>query len=134
MRTTTALILPRDAGDKWNEYVMLSDIFPTGYHATEMAQLQSRASRCVIYGAGPVGLMAALSAQVKGASMVMVVDTHKDRLALAEKIGAVPIDDTEGGGSSASWNSPAGAARTADANAWATSAATCTRRNRTASP
>jgi glutathione-independent formaldehyde dehydrogenase len=29
---------------------------------------------------------------------VMVVDTHKDRLALAEKTGAIAIDDTEGGG------------------------------------
>jgi glutathione-independent formaldehyde dehydrogenase len=92
-----ALILPRDAQDKQNEYVMLSDIFPTGYHATEMAQVQPGRS-VVIYGAGPVGLMAALSAQVKGASLVMVVDTHKDRLALAEKIGAVAIDDSEGGG------------------------------------
>lgn len=92
-----ALILPRDAQEKQNDYVMLSDIFPTGYHATEMAQVQPGKS-VVIYGAGPVGLMAALSAQVKGASLVMVVDTHKDRLALAEKIGAVAIDDTEGGG------------------------------------
>lgn len=91
------LILPRDAQEKQNDYVMLSDIFPTGYHATELAQLRPGES-VVIYGAGPVGLMAALSATVKGASLVMVVDTHKDRLALAEKIGAVPIDDTEGGG------------------------------------
>jgi len=52
----------------------------------------------VIYGAGPVGLMAAMSANIKGASQVFVVDTHKDRLALAEKLGAIPIDDTEGGG------------------------------------
>ncbi len=30
----------------------------------------------------------------------MVVDTHKDRLKLAEKVGAIAIaiDDTEGGG------------------------------------
>lgn len=91
------LILPRDAKEKQNDYVMLSDIFPTGYHATEMAQLRPGQS-VVIYGAGPVGLMAALAATVKGASLVMVVDTHKDRLALAEKIGAVAIDDTEGGG------------------------------------
>jgi hypothetical protein len=34
------LILPRDAKEKQNDYVMLSDIFPTGYHATEMAQLR----------------------------------------------------------------------------------------------
>lgn len=91
------LILPRDAQEKQNDYVMLSDIFPTGYHATEMAQLRPGQS-VVIYGAGPVGLMAALAATVKGASLVMVVDTHKDRLALAEKIGAVAIDDSEGGG------------------------------------
>ena len=52
----------------------------------------------MIYGAGPVGLMAAMSSMIKGASQVMVVDTHKDRLALAEKAGAIAIDDTEGEG------------------------------------
>ena len=50
----------------------------------------------VIYGAGPVGLMAALSATVKGAAKVMVVDRHPDRLKLAEQIGAIPIDDSKG--------------------------------------
>jgi threonine dehydrogenase-like Zn-dependent dehydrogenase len=40
--------------------------------------------------------MAALSASIKGASKVMVVDTHADRLALAEKLGAIPIDDSDG--------------------------------------
>ncbi|MGX9924663.1 hypothetical protein [Enterobacter hormaechei] len=39
-----------------------------------------------IYGAGPV-VMAAHSAIIKGASQVFVVDTHTDRLALAEKNG-----------------------------------------------
>lgn len=29
------LLLP-DAEEKENDYVMLSDIFPTGYHATEL--------------------------------------------------------------------------------------------------
>jgi Zinc-binding dehydrogenase len=48
----------------------------------------------VVYGAGPVGLLAAYSAIIKGASQVMVVDRHKDRLRLAEKIGAIPIDDS----------------------------------------
>ena len=46
---------------------MLADIFPTGWHATELAGL--RPGRVVvIYGAGPVGLMAAYSAMIKGAS------------------------------------------------------------------
>ena len=91
------LILPPDADEKESDYVMLSDIFPTGYHATELAGVKP-GDTVVIYGAGPVGLMAAYSANLKGASKVMVVDTHKDRLKLAEKIGAIAVDDTEGGG------------------------------------
>lgn len=91
------LVLPRGSEEKENDYVMLSDIFPTGYHATELAGVKPGDS-VVIYGAGPVGLMAASSAMLKGASMVMVVDTHKDRLKLAEKLGAIAIDDTEADG------------------------------------
>ncbi|MBG6215500.1 glutathione-independent formaldehyde dehydrogenase [Cryobacterium sp. CAN_C3] len=85
------LRLGEDAEEKENDYVMLSDIFPTGYHATEMAGVIPGDS-VVIYGAGPVGLMAALSATIKGASKVMVVDSHPDRLRLAAEIGAIPID------------------------------------------
>jgi len=91
------LVLPRGSEEKESDYVMLSDIFPTGYHATELAGVKPGDS-VVIYGAGPLGLMAASSAVLKGASMVMVVDTHKDRLQLAEKLGAIAIDDTEGDG------------------------------------
>jgi glutathione-independent formaldehyde dehydrogenase len=89
------LRLPDDAREKQNDYVMVADIFPTGYHATEMAGVQPGDS-VVIYGGGPVGLMAAYSATLKSASMVMVVDRHPDRLGLAEKIGAIPIDDSRG--------------------------------------
>ena len=91
------LVLPEDAAEKENDYVMLSDIFPTGYHATELAGVLPGES-VVVYGAGPVGLLAAYSALIKGAAKVFVVDTQKDRLALAEGIGAIPIDDTEQGG------------------------------------
>ena len=89
------LVLPADAQEKENDYAMLSDIFPTGYHATELAGVIP-GDTVVIYGAGPVGLMAAYSANLKGASKVMVVDVHKDRLKLAEAIGAIAVDDTEG--------------------------------------
>ena len=91
------LRLPEDAHDKQNDYVMLSDIFPTGWHATEMAGLRSGES-VVIYGGGPVGLMAAMSADVKGAAKVMVVDRHPDRLRLAEQLGAIAIDDSKDSG------------------------------------
>lgn len=89
------LLLPPGTEELENDYVMLSDIFPTGYHATEMSGLRPGES-VVIYGAGPVGLMAAHSATIKGAAQVMVIDTHKDRLALAEKAGAIAIDDSDG--------------------------------------
>ena len=89
------LRLPPDAREKEADYAMLSDIFPTGYHGTELAGVQPGDS-VVIYGAGPVGLMAALSADLRGASKIMVVDRQQDRLALAEKIGAIGIDDTAG--------------------------------------
>jgi threonine dehydrogenase-like Zn-dependent dehydrogenase len=86
------LVLPKDAEERQNDYVMLSDIWPTGWHATELAGVRTGDS-VVVYGAGPVGLFAAYSAILKGAGPVMVVDRHADRLRLADKIGAVPIDD-----------------------------------------
>ena len=116
------LVLPDDAREKENDYVMLSDIFPTGFHATELAGVQAGDS-VVVYGAGPVGLMAATSAFIKGASQVFVVDTHKDRLKLAERIGAIAIDDSEGGGVQQVLDLTGG--QGAAANASATSAATC---------
>ena len=54
----------------------------------------SQCKSVVIYGGGPVGLMAAYSAVLKGASRVMVVDRRPDRLGLASRIGAIPIDDS----------------------------------------
>ena len=89
------LILPEDAQEKENDYAMLADIWPTGYHATELAGVKPGES-VVIYGAGPVGLMAAYSATLKGAAQVMLVDRHPDRLKLAEQIGATAIDDSKG--------------------------------------
>jgi glutathione-independent formaldehyde dehydrogenase len=87
------LRLPDDAQEKEDDYVMLADIFPTGYHATELARVRPGES-VVVYGAGPVGLMAAYSAVLRGASEVMLVDRHRDRLSLAAKIGCIPIDDS----------------------------------------
>lgn len=89
-----ALVLPEDASEKENDYVMLSDIFPTGWHGTRLAGLRPGES-IVIYGGGPVGLMAAYSAQLQGASKVMLVDRQQDRLDLAESIGVIPIDDSK---------------------------------------
>ena len=88
------LKLPPDAEEKQNDYVMVADIFPTGWHATELAGMRP-GDAVVIYGSGPVGLMAAHAAIIKGACNVMVVDRHPDRLRLAESIGAIAIDDSK---------------------------------------
>ncbi|RBY78473.1 aldehyde dehydrogenase [Blastococcus sp. TF02-09] len=74
-----------------NDYTMLSDIFPTGWHGVELSGFQP-GDRVAVFGGGPVGLMAAHSAMLRGASHVFVVDKETDRLALAEKFGATPID------------------------------------------
>ena len=89
------LRLGEDAEERQTDYVMLADIFPTGYHATELANVKP-GDQTVIYGAGPVGCMAAYSAIIKGASKVMVVDRHPDRLKKAEEIGAIADRRLEG--------------------------------------
>src|ERR1700735_1400644 len=89
------LKLPDDADEKEKDYVMLSDIFPTGWHATRLAALKPGES-IVIFGAGPVGLMATLSARIQGASQIFVVDGEADRLALAKQIGAITIATKDG--------------------------------------
>jgi glutathione-independent formaldehyde dehydrogenase len=74
-----------------NDFAMLSDIFPTGYHGTELAGV-APGHTVAVFGAGPVGLMAAHSAMLRGAARVFVVDMESDRLALARKYGADTVD------------------------------------------
>lgn len=89
-----ALRLGEDAADRQTDYVMLADVFPTGYHATEMAHVKP-GDQTIVFGAGPVGLMAAYSALLKGAGRVWVADHQPDRLRKAEEIGAIPINTAE---------------------------------------
>jgi glutathione-independent formaldehyde dehydrogenase len=86
--------LPLPAGtDHESDYALLSDVFPTGYHGCELAGV-SPGQTVAVFGAGSVGLLAAYSAQLRGASRVFVVDRVPERLAKASGIGAVPIDFT----------------------------------------
>jgi threonine dehydrogenase-like Zn-dependent dehydrogenase len=77
-----ALKLPE--GDEHEDaFALLADIFPTGWHGTELANLEPGDS-VAIFGAGPVGLMAAFSAKIKGASEIYAIDRVPSRLELAE--------------------------------------------------
>ncbi|MDP8926930.1 MAG: glutathione-independent formaldehyde dehydrogenase [Actinomycetota bacterium] len=90
-----ALRLPGEEGDEFeNDFAMLSDIFPTGYHGAAMAEV-SPGDTVAVYGGGPVGLMAAYSSLIRGAERVFVVDRVENRLNLAEEIGAIPVNFDE---------------------------------------
>ena len=74
---------------------MLSDIFPTGYHGAYTAGVTT-GSTVYVAGAGPVGLAAAYSAQLLGASTVIVGDMNADRLAQAASFGCEIADLSKG--------------------------------------
>lgn len=77
-----------------NDFILLADIFPTGWHGVVLSGFKS-GETIAVFGAGPVGLMAGYSAVLRGASKVYVVDQVPERLAAAEKIGCIPIDFTK---------------------------------------
>jgi len=65
---------------------------PTGFHAVERAGI-ALGDTVVIQGSGPVGLNAAIFAQLAGALRVLVVGAPKERLEAAKKLGAEDVLD-----------------------------------------
>jgi glutathione-independent formaldehyde dehydrogenase len=93
---TNCIKLPGKPGDELeDDFLLLSDIFPTGYHAAVMANVQP-GSTVAVFGAGLVGLLAAYSSMLRGAAEVYVVDAIPERLQKAQKIGAIAIDFRKG--------------------------------------
>lgn len=82
------------AMDKILDLTMLSDIFPTGFHGVYRAGV-GPGSTVYVAGAGPVGLAAAYSAHVLGASAVIVGDLKEERLAQARTFGCETINLAE---------------------------------------
>jgi glutathione-independent formaldehyde dehydrogenase len=80
---------------KIKDLTMLSDIFPTGFHGAVTAGVKP-GSTVYIAGAGPVGLAAAVGAQLLGAAVVIVADLNKDRLARATNFGCETVNVAEG--------------------------------------
>jgi threonine dehydrogenase-like Zn-dependent dehydrogenase len=62
-----------------DDAVLLTDVVPTGYQAAEMAGIQ-KGDTVVVFGAGPVGIMAARCAWLFGAGRVIVIDHLNYRL------------------------------------------------------
>ncbi|TKV28641.1 formaldehyde dehydrogenase, glutathione-independent [Arthrobacter sp. NamB2] len=81
--------------EKILDLTMLSDIFPTGFHGAVTAGV-GVGSTVYIAGAGPVGLAAAVSAQLLGAAVVIVGDLNEGRLAQARSFGCETVDVSKG--------------------------------------
>jgi threonine dehydrogenase-like Zn-dependent dehydrogenase len=81
-----------------DDALLLTDVVPTGYQAAEMADIKP-GDTVVVFGAGPIGLLAAKCAWFFGAGRVIVVD-HLDyrlefakKFAHAETINFMQVDD-----------------------------------------
>ncbi|WP_119461476.1 zinc-dependent alcohol dehydrogenase [Rhodospirillaceae bacterium SYSU D60014] len=81
--------LPDEVSD--DQAILISDIFPTGYFGAELAEIQA-GDTVAVFGCGPVGQFAILSAKLLGADRVLAIDTLPDRLAMARQQGAEVID------------------------------------------
>lgn len=62
-----------------DDAVLLTDVLPTGYQAAEMAGIK-KGDTVVVFGAGPIGIMAAKCAWLFGAGRVIVIDHVEYRL------------------------------------------------------
>jgi glutathione-independent formaldehyde dehydrogenase len=90
------VVLPGIPGDEHeDDFVLIADAWVTGWHATELAGVRA-ADTVAVFGAGAVGLLAAYSAQLRGASEVYSVDLIGERLDKAAELGFVPIDARQG--------------------------------------
>ena len=67
-----------------DDAVLLTDVVPTGYQAAEMGGIQP-GDTVFVFGAGPIGIMAARCAWLFGAGRVVIIDHLDYRLEFAEK-------------------------------------------------
>ncbi len=81
--------LPDEISD--DQAILLSDIFPTGWMAAELAEIKEGNS-VVVFGCGPVGQFAIASARLMGAGRIFAVDQVPSRLDMARAQGAEVID------------------------------------------
>lgn len=74
-----------------DQAILLSDVFPTGYMGAVNAEIKP-GNVVAVFGCGPVGLFAILSARLLGAGRVIAVDRIADRLEKARELGAETVD------------------------------------------
>jgi len=83
------LKIPNNLRDE--QVLFLSDIACTGWHANEFAEVD-KGHNVVIWGCGPVGLMAQMWAKFRGAARVVAIDCIPERIDKARSLGSEIID------------------------------------------
>lgn len=78
-------------GISLEEGVLLGDILSTGYFCAHQAGINSKGTYAVV-GCGPVGLMTIIGAKELGAEKIYAIDSVDERLIIAEKFGAIPVN------------------------------------------
>lgn len=81
MADVNLLKVPDDMPDE--KVILLSDILPTAWHANELGEVGS-GDNVAIWGSGPVGILAAHVAKVRGADKVFLIDEVDYRLEYAK--------------------------------------------------
>jgi len=71
--------------------LFLGDILPTGWQAAAACDIQPD-DVVAVWGAGPVGQFAILSAKIMGAQRILAIDNVVERLAMAQQLGASPLN------------------------------------------
>ncbi len=84
-------LIPEDLTDE--QVLFLTDIFPTGWSAVKWGKVKPGDS-VVIFGSGPVGLMAQKAAWLQGAERVIAVDPLGYRLEKARNVNKVDTLDS----------------------------------------
>src|SRR6185437_13757589 len=74
-----------------DQAIFVGDILSTGFFGAERAEIKPGDVVAVI-GAGPVGLMATMCAQLFGPARTFVVDMVDSRLEIAQELGGIPIN------------------------------------------
>ncbi len=77
-----------------DQAILMSDIYPTAYFGAHLAEVRD-GDVVAVWGCGPVGLFAVLSAFQLGANRVIALDEHEDRLERARMLGAETINVTK---------------------------------------
>jgi threonine dehydrogenase-like Zn-dependent dehydrogenase len=83
-------VIPRDMD--LDDAVLLTDVVPTGYQAAEMGAIKP-GDTVAVFGAGPIGIMAAKCAWLFGAARVIVIDRIEYRLDFAQRYAGVETYD-----------------------------------------